>query len=355
MAGSLSTVAVTAGSGTNIETVTDGTGNKHPVGLIEYVDASLNPVLVSAANPLPVAAGANATATGNVTAADAASATASGFNGQSIVTGNPTAGSAVALAILPGQSAYDVQVTGTWVGTLIFERSFDGGTTWFPAGMAQPGTVQVGTTTTGNGGWHGHCGGSTNVRVRSTVYTSGTVVVLIVAGPAIDMVSIGNSVPIRDNSSGASLTIKAASTAAVATDPAAVVSLSPNSPGPVIAAPQTGIIYSGSSPLTPVIGNTTLGFANVSASGDNVLVAGTAGKKIRVLSFAVGPVAGAVNVYFKSATSGAVSSTKYLPASGGLGRTYSPMGHFETVAGEGLSINLSAAVNVGVDFEYVLV
>jgi hypothetical protein len=96
-------------------------------------------------------------------------------------------------------------------------------------------------------------------------------------------------------------------------------------------------------------------FANPSASGDNTIVAAVAGKKVRVLAYSIGPVAGAVNVTLKSATAGAISSTKYLPAAGsGMGRGLAPFGHCETVAGEALVLNLSAAVAVGVDLLYIL-
>ena len=43
-------------------------------------------------------------------------------------------------------------------------------------------------------------------------------------------------------------------------------------------------------------------------------------------------------------------------ANGGMGRAYNPHGHFpDTVSGEGLTVNLSATANVGIDLEYLLV
>jgi hypothetical protein len=92
-------------------------------------------------------------------------------------------------------------------------------------------------------------------------------------------------------------------------------------------------------------------FANASSSGANQVVAGVANKRIRVVSYQVGPANGAVNVYFQG-TSAALTSTKYLAANGGFGRVRNEAGYFETAVGEPLQINLSGAVGVGVDVEY---
>ncbi len=96
------------------------------------------------------------------------------------------------------------------------------------------------------------------------------------------------------------------------------------------------------------------GFANVSSTG--TILTGTSLKKIRVLSYTIGPVSAAVNVYFFNTTTGAITSTKYLAANGGMGRSLNPYGHFQTgTNGEDLEINLSTVANVGIDFLYILV
>ena len=102
------------------------------------------------------------------------------------------------------------------------------------------------------------------------------------------------------------------------------------------------------------LGNYTVhnGFANLTTSGDNTLVAGQAGLRIAVISFRV-IASDSVSVYFKSSTAGAISSTATI-GPGGFGAALNPLGHFETVAGESLILNLSASVNLGVDFQYVL-
>ena len=97
------------------------------------------------------------------------------------------------------------------------------------------------------------------------------------------------------------------------------------------------------------------GFANVTASGETVLVAGVSGKVIRIVDILVGPVGAAVNVYFDNPTDGALCSTKYLAANGGFARYFMSFGFVQTgTAGEALRINLSTSANVPVDFHYIL-
>jgi hypothetical protein len=94
-------------------------------------------------------------------------------------------------------------------------------------------------------------------------------------------------------------------------------------------------------------------FANATASGENTVLSAVPGKIIRVISYSVGPVSAAVNVFFDDPTTGAISSTKYLSAFTGYGRAMNVYGHFETAVGQALRINLSGTANVGVDFAYI--
>jgi hypothetical protein len=94
--------------------------------------------------------------------------------------------------------------------------------------------------------------------------------------------------------------------------------------------------------------NTPVKRALISAasSGDNTLVAGVTGKKIRVLQFALVSVT-AVAVRFESAASGtAIPGVMSLGATGVLSAGYCPVGHFETIAGELLNLELGGAVQV---------
>lgn len=100
-------------------------------------------------------------------------------------------------------------------------------------------------------------------------------------------------------------------------------------------------------------------FAAIAAatSGNNTLLAAVTSKKIRVLSlFLVAGAAG--NIYFTSATGGTVifggSTNKIqLAANGGFVLPFSPVGWFETVAGELLAMNASSTGPFSGGFCYV--
>jgi hypothetical protein len=88
------------------------------------------------------------------------------------------------------------------------------------------------------------------------------------------------------------------------------------------------------------------------ASGDNTIVPLVGGKKIRVLAYDLSP-SGAVNAKWKSG-SGEITGLYYMAAAGnGQARNFNLMGWFETLAGEALVLNLSAAVPCGGVVGYV--
>lgn len=88
-------------------------------------------------------------------------------------------------------------------------------------------------------------------------------------------------------------------------------------------------------------------------SGDNEIVAAVSGKRIRVLQILL-IVAGAVTVRFESSAGGtALTGQMQLAANGGFSVDHNPAGHFQTVAGEALSMELSAAVSVDGWLTYV--
>jgi hypothetical protein len=111
---------------------------------------------------------------------------------------------------------------------------------------------------------------------------------------------------------------------------------------------DTGSIYNGATALTPKFA--TIG---ASSSGATTIVAAVTSKKIRVLSYVITTNA-AVNAKFQShVTPTDKTGLIYGGANGGVSSGYSPVGHFETVAGEALDINLSAAVAVGGHLTYI--
>lgn len=123
-----------------------------------------------------VSAGDQSPATINVTARDVASASTTGANGQTIITGTPTANSA-ARFVLSGQDAVFVQVSNTWTGTLEFEISQDGGTTWYVAGAHLRGVSYTVSTVTANCAGIINVAGCTNFGVRATAAWTGTAII----------------------------------------------------------------------------------------------------------------------------------------------------------------------------------
>jgi hypothetical protein len=105
-------------------------------------------------------------------------------------------------------------------------------------------------------------------------------------------------------------------------------------------------VYSGATALTPKFAIIAEASAN-----DNEVVAAVALKKIRVLSYVLVANA-AVNAKWRSATTDK-SGLLYLAANGGAASGYSPVGHFETAAGEALNLHLSGAVAVGGHVTYI--
>ena len=84
--------------------------------------------------------------------------------------------------------------------------------------------------------------------------------------------------------------------------------------------------------------------ATSSSGGDKEIVAAVTGKKIRVLSFAF-VVSGATDLRFESSAGGAeLTGVMSYAANSGIETHYNPIGHFETVAGQSLSLEQSAAV-----------
>jgi hypothetical protein len=171
-----------------------------------------------------------------ITAADTLTTTVTGQNGASIVTGSPSASSFLAQAV-NGVSTARIQLSGSWVGTMMIEQSVDGGATYGAMGCHVNGTVYSASQVTGNGIFDCELAGATNFRVRASSFVGGgTAVLTETLTTFTGVVKIVNSVAIKDNASGSAMTIKPASTAPAGTDPAAVVSLSPNS-SPSVTAP----------------------------------------------------------------------------------------------------------------------
>ncbi len=109
----------------------------------------------------------------SITAVDVASTTVTVANGQTLVTGVPTANSFVGYTINRMQTAR-VQATGTFVATLQVETSADNGVTWTGSAVQQTNYATPSSTFTGPFIGYVNVIGATNIRVRETAFTSGT-------------------------------------------------------------------------------------------------------------------------------------------------------------------------------------
>ena len=117
--------------------------------------------------------------------------------------------------------------------------------------------------------------------------------------------------------------------------------------GAVIARQATGVLVDGTTGVTPK-------FAAISAAsaGDNTIVAAVAGKRLRVVKYTI-VTSGGVSAKFRTASGGDLSGAMALAANSGIGGAYCPVGLLETLAGDGLVLNLSSAVPVAGHLTYI--
>lgn len=171
-------------TGAVVETIDEGSGVERQVIALGSIGAAgaetqLTAGQKTAAASIPVVSNSDPDyrpAASNITAPDIVSAAATGQDGQSLVTGAPSAGSFAAWAI-NGRGTARIQVTNVWTGTLQFEGSVDGGTTWFPQPARVSGTAFSRSAITGNGLFDVVISGLTNVRVRASAMAAGTATV----------------------------------------------------------------------------------------------------------------------------------------------------------------------------------
>lgn len=112
---------------------------------------------------------------------------------QNLSTGSTS--NSISVANLSAYNGANVQITGTWTGTLIFEASTDGGTNYYSVqAQAVAGNGATLTTVTANGQWVLNITGASHFRVRCSVTGTGTAVVSIRASIAAP--SIGLNLPL---------------------------------------------------------------------------------------------------------------------------------------------------------------
>lgn len=161
---------------------------------------------VSPAFPLPVI-NPDDTAVGTISATDIVVA-AHGGNGV-LLTGTPTALSFIALPIPGGESAWAVQLTGTFGGgTVWFETSADATTStngnWTTLSMRTIGTntTVIADSTTIAGLFRGNTSGMTYLRVRITGATTPSVAVVLRASNAPGPLALNAALPFGTNRIG---------------------------------------------------------------------------------------------------------------------------------------------------------
>jgi hypothetical protein len=120
--------------------------------------------------------------------------------------------------------------------------------------------------------------------------------------------------------------------------------------GRVASSDETSTIFNGTTALTPQ-------FAAITANttGATTVVAAVGGKQIRVTQVIL-ISNGSVNVKFQTSTGPTdLTGLLYLASNTGFAPGYDPTGHFQTVTGDALNINLSSNVAVGGWIKYILV
>jgi hypothetical protein len=95
-----------------------------------------------------------------------------------------------------------ILVTGTWIGTLDFQWSNDGGATWNALASFPPGGVPFVTSTTTNGGWTINSAGLRLIRVFASAWTSGSANINLNAGAGSTLVAAAQGSPTGSISSG---------------------------------------------------------------------------------------------------------------------------------------------------------
>lgn len=194
--------------------------------------------------------------TQNITIQDTSSTTATtNANSQSFRTGTPTVGSVATFALASWETV-SIEVTGTWTGSFLIEGSFDNGTTYYQKAVKQIGTSYIANNFTANFAGTVNVATLTQIAVRSMSTMTGTATVTVRQSTNNNGIYIHNGINIQDPVIATNkLTIKSASTAPLATDPSAVVTLSPNSALPLPTGAATSANQTNGSQITQISAN----------------------------------------------------------------------------------------------------
>lgn len=118
-------------------------------------------------------------------------------------------------------------------------------------------------------------------------------------------------------------------------------------PLPVDVYQETGLVSAAGTLLT-----VKYAVIAASSSGNNQIVGGVSGKKIRVLSY-IFSASNPVNAKWVSGAATDISGLHYMSLTGGFSVSHNPHGWCETTASSALNLNLSSATAVGGLITYV--
>lgn len=172
-------------------------------------------------------------ATQNITTVDVSTTTTTVSNGQVLIIGTPTVGSAAIFALNSVETG-QVQISGIFTGTLQIETSLDG-LTYVAHSLHQLSSAIFTATFTQPVLGSLNLGGKQGFRVRAITAFTGTAIIRLQTSVNATSVYIANSLKLVDTtilSNPITMNIAAASTAVNATQTAMAVGLSPNSPLP---------------------------------------------------------------------------------------------------------------------------
>lgn len=214
--------------------VSDNPSNVYIANSIKLVDGSSTPNV----NTLAIKAASVAPATTDTAAVvgirpDSTMQTAQDKSGTGNITSGSGAGNTV-VATTNGASTLVLNITGTWVATLLFEGQ-DGNGLWIPALASIAGQGGAESATGTNNQFILPCGGFNQVRVRASVYASGTAIVNWNAGAGTNSLQVFNLTP-----SGLQATVTGSGVAG--TPSSGVVSIQGVAGGTVVPANVTQIV-----------------------------------------------------------------------------------------------------------------
>ncbi len=86
-----------------------------------------------------------------------------------------TTNSCIAVPVLQNEGGVVFTLAGTFSGTVQFEASADGGTTWAALNATPSNSTTLATNATAPGTWQANIAAFTNVRLRCSVFSSGTI------------------------------------------------------------------------------------------------------------------------------------------------------------------------------------